>query len=356
MKTLRVGVIGCGEIAQIMHLPFLQELDEYKIAAICDVSRNVLDKVGEKFGVEHRYLSHKDMLDEVELDVVAILTMDHTQVAIDAAESRMHLFVEKPLAFSVSDAETICRAAEANQVKLMVGYMKLFDPGYLHAVEHFQHMEDVRFIRVQDFTGRWDTHRSLYSLVQATDLSAEMRETQQARLRLIIQEAIGSTDARLERLYSMLLMLCSHDFAVLRGAFGTPTRVVAVNAPESDFLSATLGYDDGKVVQFEVGTWTKYAWFQEEITAYGRDEIVACHFPNPYVRYLPTQVRVKSQESDKPVELVWSPSNEEAFRNEWLHFHDCIVNDKALRSTGRDAIQDLQLALAIIARLETSHA
>lgn len=352
MRTLKVGVVGCGEIAQIMHLPFLHELEQFEIVAICDVSEKVLEAVGDRFNVEHRFKNHRDMLDSVEPDVVAVLTMEHTKVAIDAAKAGVHIFVEKPIAFNVEHAEAICRAAKDNHVQIMVGYMKLFDEGYLHAVNLFHKMEGVKLIRVQDFTGRWDRHQPLYTLVSATDLDPNMRKSMEEELDGIICETLGSDDTKLNALYRMLLMLCSHDMAVLRGAFGVPSSVLSVQAPTNNFLAATLSYDDGKIVSFEAGTWVKYPWFQEEIVAYGRDEIVGCQFANPYVRYSPTEVVVRSQRDDKPVEMRWTPSNQEAFRNEWLHFYECITENVPSRSSGQDAIDDLRLARQIIQKLQ----
>ena len=47
MERLRVGIVGCGEIAQIMHLPYLTELPQFEVGALCDISQKVLNTVGE---------------------------------------------------------------------------------------------------------------------------------------------------------------------------------------------------------------------------------------------------------------------------------------------------------------------
>jgi predicted dehydrogenase len=51
MQSVRVGVIGCGEIAQWMHLPFLTELPGFQVTAVCDISPKVAAYVGDRFGV-----------------------------------------------------------------------------------------------------------------------------------------------------------------------------------------------------------------------------------------------------------------------------------------------------------------
>ena len=52
MQKLRVGIVGCGQIAQIMHLPYLTELPQFEVAAVCDISAKVVDTVGEWYGVK----------------------------------------------------------------------------------------------------------------------------------------------------------------------------------------------------------------------------------------------------------------------------------------------------------------
>ena len=73
-RPIRVAVVGCGEIAQIMHLPYLAELPEFEISGICDISPSVLEHVGDRYGVRDRSDDHRDVVDGA--DVVAVLTHD----------------------------------------------------------------------------------------------------------------------------------------------------------------------------------------------------------------------------------------------------------------------------------------
>ncbi|MGH2606092.1 MAG: Gfo/Idh/MocA family oxidoreductase, partial [Anaerolineales bacterium] len=74
MARLKVGVIGCGAIAQIMHLPHLRRLAErYQIGALCDASPRVLQAVGDRYHIERRHTAYQDLLKE-QIDAVLILT------------------------------------------------------------------------------------------------------------------------------------------------------------------------------------------------------------------------------------------------------------------------------------------
>ncbi len=101
----RIGVVGCGLIAQVMHLPYLAELtDRFEIAALCDLSSQVVSGCGARYGVARTFTRWEEMLDEP-LDAVLVATSgDHAPIAIAAAEAGRHVFVEKPMALCSADA------------------------------------------------------------------------------------------------------------------------------------------------------------------------------------------------------------------------------------------------------------
>src|SRR5260370_34082976 len=83
MSRLRVGVVGCGLIAQVMHLPYLQELDDrFEIAALCDISPATLDAVARRFGVTRCYARWQDLMAD-DLDAVLVRnSCSHAAAAI----------------------------------------------------------------------------------------------------------------------------------------------------------------------------------------------------------------------------------------------------------------------------------
>ena len=100
-QRLRVGVIGCGTIAQVMHLPYLTELsDRFDVVAISDLSPTTLHLVGNAFRVERRFERWEELLEEP-LDAAFVLTSGpHERIATSAAERGLHVFVEKPMSMS----------------------------------------------------------------------------------------------------------------------------------------------------------------------------------------------------------------------------------------------------------------
>ena len=97
MAKIKVGVIGCGAIAQIQHLPHLKELrDEFEITALSDISAELLAAVGTEFGVltERQYLDYRDLFAS-EIDAVIVCSSgSHAGPTIAAAQAGKHVLVE----------------------------------------------------------------------------------------------------------------------------------------------------------------------------------------------------------------------------------------------------------------------
>lgn len=137
MKRINVAVVGCGFIGETAHIPNLLKIPEARLIAICDIDHNKLRRIGERYGIKNCYDNFEDIIKISELDAVIISTptATHAQLAIKAAEAGKHIFVEKPLATSFSEAEAVVRTAEKHDVKLMVGYQMRFLPNHVKTKE-----------------------------------------------------------------------------------------------------------------------------------------------------------------------------------------------------------------------------
>src|SRR5829696_1607787 len=264
MERLRAGVIGVGAIAQIMHLPYLRELDDrFQIAALCDVDPIVLAEVGRQYGVDRLFSSADELLTEP-LDVVLILSSgDHGPVTIAALERGLHVLVEKPLAYTLRETDDVIAAAERAGKTLMVGMMKQYDPGYQRGVELVQRLRDLRY-------------------VEATTLEPEGTLD-------LLREATGSDDSGVLTSYFLLLVSSIHDVNALRGAIGQPESVLSANlwAGGTSFTT-TLAYENDVRTVY---TWTMLPYvknYGETFGFYASDGRVLIRFPSPYLRNAPT--------------------------------------------------------------------
>jgi predicted dehydrogenase len=344
-RPIRMGVIGCGEIAQIMHLPYLQELPEFEIAALCDVSPTVVDAVGDRFRIAARYTDYRALLAEAAVDAVAVCTPDHATVAQAAAEQGKHLLVEKPLAFSPAEADLVIDAAASNRIMLMVGYMKRFDAAYEYASERIRALDSIRLVRMHDFAGDFTTHQSLYTLVRAPE---KPDRAQQNPAEPALRAALGPQAEDRWMLYLSLLTLCTHDMSVLRGVFGQPETVESSAAIGDTGVVSLLRYGSGVACAFEADSNSSLVGWDEELVVYGQHEVISVAFPNPFIKHAETVVTVTASPACIPTTTTTPVSHDEAFRREWRHFAECIRTGREPRTGGPDARADLELLADVV--------
>lgn len=131
MDKLRIGVIGLGWFGEI-HCETIIGVPNLELAALCTRTGDRLDALGDKFGVAKRYRDYNDMLADPDIDAVSICTMwdQHTEPAIAALKAGKHVFLEKPIASSVEDANKIVAASKDAKGILFIGHIVRFNPRY----------------------------------------------------------------------------------------------------------------------------------------------------------------------------------------------------------------------------------
>ncbi len=347
MKRYRVGVVGCGQIAQIMHIPYLWEMPEFEIRALCDLSPSVVNSLGNQYRVNQLYSDYRELVVQDDLDVVAIFTPEHANIAEAAAEAGKHIFVEKPFCFNLVDCDRVLEAAHRNKVKIMVGYMKRYDPGYEYGANLIKLMEEIRYIRVHDFVGDLKSHQGLYDIFTADDLPKTALYEMIQSVNNSLMQALGESHSHLYKILWELLM-SSHDIDLLLGTFGPPQKILFSDAiTRTEFISL-MEYGKSTRCVFEIGIWPDYRNWDEQLVAYGRDSIVSINFPNPYIKNAPTIVNIVNHEDESGVHKEVRPSFNEAFKLEWHHFYKCMSEDQEPRTNGQVGRAAVELAIELV--------
>src|SRR5438876_5065498 len=159
-----------------MHLHYLRELHErFQIAAVCDLSRTVVDAVGEQYGVDRRFTDWTALLEEP-LDAVMVLTTgSHEPIAVAAARASRHVFIEKPIALSEAEGQRIIAAGKKAGVRLMVGYMKRYDPAVERMAEELRDIKVLRFASstTSEYPLKW--YVAHYPMIRGTDVDADRK-------------------------------------------------------------------------------------------------------------------------------------------------------------------------------------
>ena len=125
-KILKIGIIGCGGIANGKHMPALKTVEGVEMVAFCDIIKERAEEAAEKFGAPDAkvYEDYKELLKDESIDIVHVCTPNrsHSFITIDSLEAGKHVMCEKPMAKTYEEAKAMCEAAERTGKKLTIGY------------------------------------------------------------------------------------------------------------------------------------------------------------------------------------------------------------------------------------------
>jgi len=127
-SLLNVGIIGCGGVAQVIHIPLLLKHPDIQVKAICDVDSSKAAIIADKFRIPNIYEDITDMLNREEIDVAFILTPNnlHLPMSLIALEHGAHVFIEKPAAKNSKEVLSIKNRAVQVGREVMVGMQNRF--------------------------------------------------------------------------------------------------------------------------------------------------------------------------------------------------------------------------------------
>lgn len=357
MKRLRVGVIGCGTVAQIMHLPYLHSLaDRFEIAALSDLSPGLLRWAGERYAVpeECRCADYRELLTR-DIDAVLVLSSgSHAPQVMAASRAGKHVLVEKPLCLTLREADEIAATVAATGVKVMVAYMKRYDPGYRYAQRVVADMDRLRYVQINTLHPAEGQYMDIHGVRRFDDVPPAVAQALRQAHEALLDEAIGHVGASLRFVYhDVLLGSMVHDINALRGMLGEPRSVLFTQLwPENvttPSITTVLSYpSDVRVVY----TWTYLADLRdylEEIALMSSAMRVRIQFPSPFLKHAPTPVVVQSMQDGAHVESRVLVSYDEAFQEELRAFHSCVVDDAPLLTGVADARADIAVLQRIIA-------
>jgi predicted dehydrogenase len=369
-KQLRVGVIGCGGIAQMMHLPTLAERpDLFTIAGLADVSRPTLEAVGKRYGVSALYTDHRELLARcVELDAVLLLASgSHQEAALAALEAKKHLFVEKPLGYCRAEVTAIGEAADRAGTTLFVGYHKRYDPAYARAKEAVLALDQLRFVEVTALhpdDGAYRAHHAVLPLRAPAGAVLSLEEEargDRGALEKATQGAVAGSiasicgaDAPFQKSVAALVLSESliHDVNLLRGILGEPVEVLSAHAWRN-------GLAQTSVTRFPRDVSAVMSWvsapglknYEEKLRFIGANGRVTLTFPSPYLRHAPTPLTIERMDGEELVVEERVVSYEEAFRAELFAFHRAVKEASAPITGWKDALGDALYIEEIVAKM-----
>lgn len=137
MKKLKIGIVGCGGIANNKHLPAIKKNGNFEVVAFCDIIKEKAEEAKEKFGIPKArvYTDYLELVKEEEIEAVYVLTPNksHSFISVAAMKAGKHVMCEKPMAKSYADAKLMLDTAKETGKILTIAYQNRYraDSTYL---------------------------------------------------------------------------------------------------------------------------------------------------------------------------------------------------------------------------------
>jgi len=270
-RLLRVGVLGCGPIAQAAHFESCNKARNAELFAICDVADDLRERMAATFLPRKSYSDYSAMLADPDVDAIIVATSDafHVRACELALEAGKHVLCEKPLGVAVEEVERLRDAVRKSGKVLQVGHMKRFDPG-IEAAKAFIDQEMGQHLAFK----AWycdSTHR--YTMTDA--VQPLIVKSKNARK----PEANPKSDLR--RYY--MLAHGSHLLDTARHLFGP---IEAVDARLTERFGAycwfvTMHFEDGVVGHLDLTISVRMDW-HEGFQIYGEKGSILGKTYNPW--------------------------------------------------------------------------
>ncbi|MCK8059241.1 MULTISPECIES: Gfo/Idh/MocA family protein [unclassified Fusibacter] len=153
MKKIRVGIIGCGGIANNKHMPVLKKLDQVEMVAFCDIDLTKAKQAVKDFGIKgaKAYQDFNELLKDESIDTIHVCTPNksHMEISVAAMVAGKHVMCEKPMAKTAKDARLMLEASKKTGKLLTIGYQNRYraDSQYLHKAVKRGDLGEVYFAK-----------------------------------------------------------------------------------------------------------------------------------------------------------------------------------------------------------------
>jgi len=342
--TLRVGLIGLGEVAQLMHLPLLADDKRFAISAVSDISPNLTEAMAVRYSARS-VATADDILSDPDIDAVFILTPDHLHADLLAAAIRAskHVFVEKPVCLNLDQIGPLLDLDEGNDRTVFVGYMRRYAPAFLALKDHMPTNTAIRHVRIRDIIRESQFFvDQTRPVLRGNDISHNEIDIGRARTQSMLRVAIGE-DAPPDalRAYQVLTGLASHSFSAMRELIGMPLNVAAARQHGGE--TVLVWFDYGHFTASYEAVISDVARFDSGFEVLTQNQRFAINYDTPYIRHLPTQLEITTSGLNETRTEIVGPFYKDAFMVELDAFHHSVATGQPPKTGLKDSRYDLEL-------------
>src|SRR5689334_6481410 len=126
MANVKIGFIGCGDIAKLKHFPGMAQQKGVDLVAFCDLVIERAEEAAKKYGTPDAkvYTDYRELLADESIDAVHVLTpnVGHSEITVAALDAGKHVLCEKPMAINPEEAQMMLDARDRSGKLLTIGY------------------------------------------------------------------------------------------------------------------------------------------------------------------------------------------------------------------------------------------
>lgn len=310
-QTLRVGVIGVGNMGQ-HHTRVLGLLKDVELYGVADINVTRGLDIASKYRVRF-FEDYQDLLACVDAVCIAVPTRLHYQVGLECLKAGVHVLIEKPIAASIEEAESLVNAAAENNCILQVGHIERFNPA-------FQELGNV--LKTEELLAL-EAHRMSPYSKRANDVS------------VVLDLMIHDIDLLLELTASSVVKL-------------TASGIQGETPGQLDYVTATLGFANGAIATLTASKVTHRKI--RNISAHCKNALIEADFlDNEILIHRQTTADYTTNygqvlyRQDGLIEKVYT-SKIEPLHAELEHFVSCVRGGNKPSVGGEQALKALRLA------------
>ena len=341
MSKLRLGYVGCGFMAQKVHLPNFASMPDVELAALAEVREGLGRKVRDRYRIPRLYRDHRELADDPEIDAVGVSAHYAVQgeVARDCLLAGKDVFMEKPMAINVEQGERLLEAERRSGKRLMVGHMKRYDSGnelFKETLDSFRETGEIgpiTFARSHGYCGDWIC--GLDTPMDSTD--EPYPPSPKAKPDWLPDEYVNP--------YLGYLQQYCHNVNLLRWFLdaGDEVTVKAVDFDKDGYTGIVVFDMKGVRTVLESGSISHYRW-DEHTQVYGKHGWLLTVAPPLLLKNVPAEVEVyrawDTQQVSRPIPKDrWSWS----YKREAEFFVKSVRTGEPFRTTAQDTMTDVRL-------------
>ncbi len=347
METpVRFAYVGCGFVAQTIHIPNFKSLAGCDFVGLAEVRADLGKSVQQRFGIRKLYRDHEEIAADPEIEAVGVSAPYALQgkIAEDLVRAGKHVFMEKPMAVNVARAERIV-AAQTPTSRVFVAYMKRYDPGNLLLKKQLDAWRasgeagPILFARNHGFGGNW---------VYASDPNVVFEKSPETPPPAP-QECPEWLPAKWHNSYLGYLQQWTHNVNLLRFFLSEPGQSVAPIVKsvqlDSDGMTGVIVLDINGTRCTVESAYTSFHGWEEHTQIYFKNGWLRTEAPPLMQKNVPATVELYRPAKDgKSAQLIKEYASPQwSYREEAAAFLKCVRSGEAFPSSAEDTLHDVRL-------------